>query len=206
MFSGIITECVECLDFKVSDHLMRVTFPLPASYKNLKEGDSVSVDGVCLTVETLHNSTMTFGIGPETLKITQWRESSFQQKRKFNLEQALTLHQSLGGHLVTGHMDGLAEVLFLKEKGESREVKVKLPKGFQKFFWKKAYIALNGASFTVNNIRETILEVCLIPKTLEKTNLNSLKKGDFLNFEVDRLARLFVQGFENILRKGEPPF
>ena len=203
MFSGIITECLKCLDCKASPHLIRVTFPRPSSYKNLKEGDSVSVDGVCLTVEKLHTNTMTFCIGPETLKITQWRESTFQ-KKKFNLEQALAFHQPVGGHLVAGHVDGLTKVLSCKEKGESKEVKIKLPEGFQKFFWRKAYIALNGASLTVNNISGTTLEVCLIPKTLEKTNLNSLKGGDRLNFEADNLARLFVQSFENILHRGKP--
>ena len=201
MFSGIITECLKCLDCKASNHLMRVTFLKPSSYKNLTEGDSVSVDGVCLTVEKLLKDTMIFSIGPETLKITQWQESTFQEK-KFNLEQALAFYQPVGGHLVAGHVDGLAQVISCTEKGESKEMKVKLPQGFQKFFWKKAYIALNGASLTVNNITGNTLDVCLIPKTLEKTNLNSVKEGDRLNFEVDSLTRLFVQSFENILSRG----
>ena len=203
MFSGIVTECLPCLDCKVFEHLLRVTFPLPPAYKNLREGDSLSVDGVCLTLDTLHKKTMSFSVGPETLKITGWRESTFQERR-FNMEQSLAFYQPVGGHLVAGHVDGLVEVLSCKGKGESQELTLKLPEGFQKFFWRKAYIALNGASLTVNGIKGNTLELCLIPKTLAKTNLNSLREGDRLNFEVDSLARLFVESFENILHRGEP--
>ena len=198
MFSGIVTECLSCLHLKSSGDLLRVTFLRPPAWENLKEGDSVSVDGVCLTVETLLKNTMAFAIGPETLKITKWRESSFQEK-KFNLEQALSLNQSLGGHFVTGHVDGLAQVIFYKKKGECREMTLQLPKEFQKFFWKKGYITLNGASLTVNDIKNGNIEITLIPKTLEKTNLSSLREGDQLNFEVDLLARLFVQSLESVM-------
>lgn len=198
MFSGIVTECLPCLHLKSSGNLLRVTFSRPSPWENLKEGDSVSIDGVCLTVEALLKNTMAFAIGPETLKITKWGKNSFQDK-KFNLERALSLNQSLGGHFVTGHVDGLAQVIFYKKKEECREMTLQLPKEFQKFFWKKGYITLNGASLTVNDVKNGNIEITLIPKTLEKTNLSDLKEGDQLNFEVDLLARLFVQGLENVM-------
>ena len=162
------------------------------------------MDGVCLTVEKLSKNSMLFAIGPETLKITQWKENTFQNK-KFNMEQALTFHQTVGGHFVTGHVDGLTQVISCITKGESKQLALKLPEEFKKFFWKKSYIALNGASLTINNIEGNIIEICLIPKTLEKTNLNSLKEGDLLNFEVDSLARSFVHSFENIMQREKTP-
>ena len=200
MFSGIITECLAPLDCKASSQLIEVNFPRPASYKNLEEGESISVNGVCLTLDKLQKTSMAFKIGPETLKITKWKELSFQ-KRSFNLERAIFFNQPFGGHFITGHVDGLAHLISLKKKGESKIISLNLPKEFQKFFWKKGYIALNGASLTVNNVEKNRVEVCLIPKTLEKTNLKFLKKGDFINFEVDCQARLFVCGFENVVNK-----
>lgn len=200
MFSGIITECLFPLDCKTSSQLIKVTFSRPDSYKDLKEGESISVNGVCLSIDKLQKSSMTFKIGPETLKITNWNEQSFSKKR-FNLERAIFFNQSFGGHFVTGHVDGLAHLISLKKQGESKVLSLSLPKQFQKFFWGKGYIALNGSSLTVNSVKENRVEVCLIPKTLEKTNLKFLRKGDSVNFEVDYQARLFICGFENVINE-----
>ena len=153
------------------------------------------MDGVCLTVENMSENDMAFALGPETLKITKWNQK-FLQNKKFNLEKALTFNQVIGGHFVTGHVDSTAKVLEYHREGETAFLKIKLPDGFEKFFRKKGYIALNGVSLTVNEASDRNLSFCLIPKTLEKTNLLHLKPGDKVNFEVDYFARLFIQGFE----------
>ena len=140
---------------------------------------------------------MTFALGPETLKITKWNKKNLRDKN-FNLEKALTFNQAVGGHFVTGHVDSVAKVLEYRKEGETAFLKVKLPPGFEKFFRKKGYIALNGVSLTVNEVADGNLNFCLIPKTLEKTNLPHLKTGDKVNFEVDYFARLFAQGFEHL--------
>ncbi|MCY4512260.1 MAG: riboflavin synthase [Bdellovibrionales bacterium] len=197
MFSGIVTECLPCLKVYQESSILRIEFHRPLSFQDLSEGDSICVDGVCLTVEKLSGKEMIFALGPETLKITQWKKKDLKNKI-FNLEKALTFHQTLGGHLVTGHVDQVARVSEYHKEGMSVLLNVELPKGFEKFFWKKGYITLNGVSLTVNTISQQILSVCLIPKTLEKTNLSDLKVGDQVNFEVDYFARFFVHGFEHL--------
>ena len=170
MFSGIITECLLPLGSESSDQLITVIFPRPRSYKNLKEGESISINGVCLTIDKLQKSKMTFKIGPETLKITNWNEDSFKRNH-FNIERSVLFNQPFGGHFVTGHVDGLAHIISIKKKGESKILILSLPKGFQKFIWRKGYVVLNGVSLTVNRINKNKLEVCLVPKTLQETNL-----------------------------------
>lgn len=197
MFSGIVTSCLPCLKVYQESSVLRVTFNRSIEFQDTSEGDSVCVDGVCLTVESLSKNEMIFTLGPETLKITGWQQKDFENK-KFNLEKSITFNQALGGHLVTGHVDHVAKVLESYREGETVFLKVELPAGYEKFFWKKGYIALNGVSLTVNEVTQRILNFCLIPKTLEKTNLSNLKKGDKVNFEVDYFARFFVHGFEHL--------
>ena len=153
------------------------------------------MDGVCLTLESFGPKKMVFGMGPETLRATGWTARNLQG-RLMNLERSLTLQKAVGGHLITGHVDGLAQVMSLKKQGESLIAKIKVPEDFSLFFWKKAYIALNGVSLTVNQADGPWLEICLIPKTLELTNLRELKKGSRLNFEADYMARPLIAAFQ----------
>ena len=196
MFSGIVTNCLPCLKVYQDDSILRITFNRSIEFKDISEGDSVCVDGVCLTVESLSKNEMIFALGPETLKITGWQKKNFENKN-FNLEKALTFNQALGGHLVTGHVDHVAKVLESYQEGETAFLKIELPAGYEKFFWKKGYITLNGVSLTINEATKGTLNFCLIPKTLEKTNLSTLKAGDKVNFEVDYFARFFVHGLEH---------
>ena len=161
----------------------------------------MAVDGVCLTAESLSQGRMTFALGPETLKITGWNKETFQRGKRFNLEKSLTLNQALGGHFVTGHTDGRARVSEYQKEGESVFLTLELAKGFESFFQKKGYIALNGVSLTVNEAEGDHLKLCLVPKTLQKTNLSDLKVGDLANFEVDYFARFFVQGFKQLKKE-----
>ncbi len=195
MFSGIIEAASRPLEVQASKHLIRLTLKKPASFKSLREGESISVDGACLTLESFNSKKMVFAMGPETLKATGWTARKLRGKL-MNLERSLTLQKAVGGHLITGHVDGLALVTSLKKRGESLIAKIKIPEDFSLFFWKKAYIALNGVSLTVNQAKDPFLEVCLIPKTLELTNLRELKEGVRLNFEADYMARPMIAAFQ----------
>ena len=200
MFSGVVDQTSLVLKAKTQSGVIQLTVKRPSSYTSLKEGESINVEGLCLTLEKFNNKAMLFSLGPETLKITSWTPLKLKNKI-LNLERSLTLQIAVGGHLLTGHVDGLALVQKVKKQGSSVIFQIKIPKGFKAFFLKKGYIALNGVSLTVNNVKENILEICLIPKTLELTNLSHIKKGDMLNFEVDYMSRLFIHGFEALYKK-----
>ena len=197
MFSGLVEQTSSALDVEEKNGLLRLTLGRPPAFHSLKEGESVCVDGVCLTLETFDREKMIFILGPETLKITGWTSEKLKNKL-FNLEKAILLQDAVGGHLLTGHVDGLASLEEVTKQGDSVTAQVKIPKGFKNFFWKKGFIALNGVSLTVNKAKNRILEIGLIPKTLKLTNLSHIKKGDLLNFEVDYMSRCFVQGSAHI--------
>ena len=202
MFTGVVTECLSCLSCESSPSLLKVVFPCPPSFKEPAEGDSVSVNGVCLTASQVlpGKRRLVFHIGPETLKVTKWRKRDFQVGKKFNMEQALRLGAPVGGHFVSGAVDGLAEVSAFEAQGASRLLSLKAPAGFERFFWRKSRIAVNGVSLTVNEADGRLLKICLIPATLAKTNLSLLKKGDSVIFEADISARQVVEGLEHALK------
>lgn len=200
MFSGLVEQTTSALEVKATDHLLKLTLKRPSSFKSLQEGESICVNGVCLTLESFDESKMLFSLAVETLKITKWTAEDLKNKT-FNLEASLTLQKAVGGQLLTGHVDGLAEVKEIKEKGDSRILKVQVPRRFKDFFWSKGYIALNGVSLTINKVRGQTLELCLIPKTLELSNLSQIKVGELLNFEVDYASRAFVSGAKAFYKK-----
>lgn len=200
MFSGLVEQTSPVLEAKAQSHFIQLVLERPSAYVSLKEGESVSVDGICLTLENFDKERMTFSLGPETLKITGWTLEKLKNKN-VNLERSLTLQSAIGGHLLTGHVDGLALVKQVKKEGRSLIVQIEVPKEFKNFFLKKGYIALNGVSLTINDLKKGSLELCLIPKTLQLTNLSHIKIGDWLNFEVDYISRFFVHGFQNAYKR-----
>ena len=191
MFSGIVETTSISLSVQKSKQILRLALKRPKSFKSLKEGESISVDGVCLTLENFNSKKMVFALGPETLKITKWNEKKLKNK-VFNLEKSLTLESALGGHLMTGHIDGLSCVKKIRTQGASKFLTLTVPAKYKRFFWKKGYIGLNGLSLTINGVKGNCLEVCLIPKTLELSNISLVKQGDFLNFELDYFTRIVV--------------
>ena len=193
MFSGLVEALSPVLGLKVKNKLLQITVKRPSSFCDLKIGESVSVNGLCLTLEQFNKTKMLFSLGPESLKITGWKAKHLKAK-SLNLERSLTLQSLVGGHIVTGHVDDLALVTAVKKQGESRILTVKIPSEFKNFFWKKAYITLNGVSLTINQVKKCHLELCIIPQTLKATNLSLVKKGDSLNFEVDYMTRPLVLG------------
>jgi riboflavin synthase len=199
LFTGIVKSV--CSVLEVTEHKeqlkIQVEKPNHPDFSQLKEGDSVAVDGVCLTLEKCLPETMSFHLSYETLKITGWNKEKLKG-RKVNLEPALRVGDFIGGHFISGHVDGVVEVLDCTVKGDSVLMKIKVPTEFKNYFWKKAFISLNGVSLTVNEVKDSQLSICLIPETLKRTNLSGQTLGNLLTFEVDSWSRALVSGLKNV--------
>lgn len=193
MFSGIIEEQSEILNVVKLQTSVQITVRRPKSFDDVKIGDSIATNGVCLTIENLQPTTMQFTLGSETLKFL---DSAFINWKifKLNLERSLKFGDRVHGHLVTGHVDQLGEVIESQALGECWILKIKLTEG-QGVVWKKGSIAINGVSLTVNEVEnsknELVVSVCLIPETIKNTNLTDYKAGDFVMIETDYLAKAY---------------
>jgi riboflavin synthase len=195
MFSGIVESVMPILSSQELPGAFRIQIEKPSEFDDLKTGDSIACDGVCLTVESFDAHQMTFALAAETIKVLRWNPDSWLGK-KVNLERSLRMGDRIHGHLVTGHVDSLGQILWTKTEGESFFLRVKVAKTILPYVWKKGSITLNGVSLTVNELEKDELEVCLIPETLKRTNLGLLKAGDSLNVEPDYMARAVTRALE----------
>jgi riboflavin synthase len=191
MFSGIVEAVSEIKSSQELQNAYRIQIAKPAAFEDLHIGDSVAVDGVCLTVEAFDTETITFALAAETIQVLHWNPSSWSGK-KINLERSLRFGDRIHGHLVTGHVDSLGEVVHARLDGESFFLDVKVSDGVLPYVWKKGGITLNGVSLTVNAVKDSVVSVCLIPETLKRTNLGLLTPGQFVNVEPDYMARAVV--------------
>jgi len=187
LFTGLIQEVARVEGVDRREGILRLTLRAPMTTEKIKIGDSVAVNGCCLTAVELKAPLVSFEAVPETLQRTALGQ--LKAGNPINLELPLTLGEGLGGHYVQGHVDGTAEVLSLIPEGEGKRLKVRLPNGLVKYVVEKGSIALDGISLTVAAIRGDEMEAALIPHTLENTNLKSIKPGDRLHVEADMLAK-----------------
>jgi riboflavin synthase len=157
---------------------------------DVKVGDSIAVNGVCLTVTSFENTFFSFDVSDETLNCTHGLNSVGNY---VNLEKAMRLMDRLGGHLVSGHVDGIGEVIKFEQVGENYLLAIKVPASLLKYIAVKGSITVNGVSLTINRIHDDRLEINLIPHTLAETNLKFLKPGERLNLETDMLARYIAR-------------
>ena len=153
--------------------------------KDVAVGDSIAVNGACLTVVARKGRTFQADVSRETLVGT----TGFSAGQRVNLEKALRAADPLGGHLVSGHVDGVGTVDRTKAAGGSRLLAVAAPSALARYVARKGSIAVNGVSLTVNEVDGAVFEVNLIPHTLAASNLGDLRAGDKVNLEVDMLAR-----------------
>ena len=187
MFSGIVADIgliKTAEDREGGLRLVVVTEKIGMDDVNL--GDSIAVNGVCLTVVKLDGNDFTVDVSRETLNCTIGLE---KQGKHVNLEKALRLSDRLGGHLVSGHVDGVGEVVAFNDIGESWRLIVRAPHALDKYIATKGSITINGVSLTVNRVAGSEFEVNLIPHTLEVTTLNVLRAGSKVNLEIDLIAR-----------------
>ena len=192
MFSGIVEATAATKNVQKRGDILQLTVQRPTDFNDLKGGDSISVNGICLTVETFDSDTIQFALAAETLQITKWNEHSLIE-RQWNLERSLRLGDRIHGHMVSGHVDAMGEVKSVEDLQETRFLRVRVPEDLQPYLWKKGSITIQGVSLTVNKIEDFVLEVCLIPETLNRTNLGALKAGDLVTLEVDTMARAILQ-------------
>lgn len=185
MFTGII-EALGTLR-KINKNEIEVLIPLD----EIKLGDSISINGICLTVSDLKienkASLCTFNISPETFSRTNLKY--LRRKDLVNIERALKLTSRFDGHIVTGHIDSIAKVLSIKKDGDSYLFEFSIPDELNKFIAEKGSIAIDGISLTVARKMKKSFSVAIVPYTFNHTNLQYKKVSDFVNLEVDILAR-----------------
>jgi riboflavin synthase len=188
MFSGIITDIgtVQELHLQAQDLRLRIRTRLAAS-ENLNPGDSVAVNGVCLTVTDLPDDGFYADISAETLQCTNL--GALKLNYPVNLETALTLNAVVGGHLVSGHVDGVGLIKAVSPAGQSVQFAIAPPSSICKYIASKGSITVDGVSLTVNEVNDQIFTVNIVPHTLEKTILKHYQPGTRVNLEIDLLAR-----------------
>lgn len=191
MFSGIVQALSKKVKFKEKDYGYKISVTVPANFtKKLKKGDSVAVNGVCLTVVNFKKDMIEFDVVHESIKLTNISEKF--SSIPFNLERSLKVGDEVGGHFVSGHVHNISEIISF-EKKEERILKIKLPSNLKGYIFKKGYVSINGISLTVVNVTNNFFTISIIPETISKTNLSFLKKGDFVNVEADQQTISIVE-------------
>lgn len=191
MFTGIVTDLGTLLDVKETGEIRRLRIGSKYPAKAIDIGASIAVDGICLTVvaKKTYGKGSWFEVeaGRETLARTtmiHWHKG-----RKLNLERPLKAGDELGGHLVSGHIDGVAKVLSRKDAGNTAEISFRVPHELARYIAHKGSVALDGISLTVNEVDGPNFSVLVIPHTLKATHWSTLHAGDRVNVEVDQMAR-----------------
>ena len=199
MFTGLIAELGEVTAITRGETSAVFSINSPALISEIKLGDSVAVNGVCLTATSLSNTGFTADVMVQTLSLTSLSE--IKVGSPVNLELAAQLNARMGGHMVQGHVDGVATVVGLTPGEKWEQFDIKIPDHLTKYIVNQGSICLDGVSLTVGEISDANnqLTVWLIPETLERTNLSSKKPGDLINIEVDVLAKYV----ERLLAKGK---
>lgn len=188
MFTGIIEEIGIVKEFSKSGKNALIVVECKKILEEVKIGDSIAIDGVCQTVVKFDKNSFSVQVSSETLNVTTFLR--LKSGDKVNLERALTLSTRLGGHIVSGHVDGLGKIKSSRTVGsEFYNLKIEIEKELTKYIVKKGSITINGISLTVADITSNEVSIAVIPQTFENTNLKSLKSGDYVNIEVDILAK-----------------
>ena len=191
MFTGIVTD-IGCVRAVIDTERAR-RFEVETSYDTatIDLGASISHAGCCLTAVEMGPGWFAVEVSQESLNRTtlgDWTPGT-----RINLERAARLGDELGGHIVTGHVDGVGEIIAFEPVGGSYRLSVRAPKPLHRFIAEKGSITIEGVSLTVNNVADDVFEVNLIPHTLEVTTLGALKPGSRVNLEIDMLARYLAR-------------
>jgi riboflavin synthase len=187
MFTGLIESVGRVRRVVTKAGARRLIFDTDLPVAKMRDGESVAVDGVCLTVARRTGSTFEADAVAETLSNTTL--AALRAGDLVHLERSLALGDRLGGHLVSGHVDAVGRVVALRRRGDDVRLEVALPAGLRRLVARKGSIALHGVSLTVAAVKSRSVEVALIPETLARTKLGRLAPGDGINVEVDLIAR-----------------
>ncbi|MEZ5757169.1 MAG: riboflavin synthase [Emcibacteraceae bacterium] len=190
MFTGIITDIGKVTGIKKSGDT-RIVISTAYDTSTIEFGASIACSGVCLTVVDKGDDWFSVDVSNETLSCTTLGD--WTNGNRVNLERALKVGEELGGHLVTGHVDCVGEVISVEPEGDSKKFTFSLPHKLKNFVAEKGSITINGASLTVNKVTDeadqTLFCINIIPHTQEKTTFSEIKPGDRVNIEIDILAR-----------------
>ena len=186
MFTGIVTDIgiIAALD-QQGDLRARITTGYDTA--GIDMGASIASDGVCLTVVDLGPDWYDVQISAETVNMTNL--GKWAVGKRVNLERALKVGDELGGHIVSGHVDGVAEVVSIKDEGDSTRMQLRAPNDLARFIASKGSVALNGTSLTVNEVEGNVFGINFIPHTKDFTTWGDVALGDMVNLEMDTLAR-----------------
>jgi riboflavin synthase len=190
MFTGIVEDIGTIEAVEKQKNLYTFSVLAPKASRGIKLGESVSVDGVCLTVSAVKKSVLFFDLMKDTLDTTTL--GAMRPGTRVNLERALQAGGRFGGHVVTGHVDGSTTIIRIVRGKNYIDVQLSMPKGLKKLIVTKGSITLNGISLTVGKVLKDSFFVSLIPFTMRETTMSDKKAGDRLNIEADILARYIL--------------
>jgi len=196
MFTGIVEGVGSLAEVKGTGGGFRVRINTPLS-SEMKEGDSLAVNGVCLTVILIDGEHVLADVGPETARVTTF--GALQRGQEVNLERPMRGDGRLDGHFVLGHVDGVGVIEEIRTEGESHWLTIGFPPTMAPYFIRKGSVAIDGVSLTIAGLGERQFDVMVIPYTWSHTSLKGLKKGDKVNLECDMIGKYVVRMME--LRK-----
>jgi riboflavin synthase len=192
MFTGIVTDIGTVETVEPMNEGVRLRVRTNYDPATIDMGASISHSGTCLTVTALPGE----GSNGRWFEVEAWEEAlrlttiaDWKAGTRVNLERSLKIGDELGGHIVSGHVDGKAEILSVEPEGDATRFRIRAPEGLERFVAPKGSVALDGTSLTVNAVEGAIFDVLIIRHTLEVTTWGERKAGDFVNFEVDTMAR-----------------
>ncbi len=188
MFTGIIEEVGRVQTITNN----KISIQANTVLADTKIGNSIAVNGVCLTVTKLNEKSFDADISPETMRITALNE--LRSGDFVNLERAMPANGRFGGHIVSGHTDGKGRGKYIRKDSDFYTIELEIPADLSKYVVKKGSITVNGISLTVADIRENIITIAVIPHTYENTNLKYLHIGDYVNIEIDIIAK-YIEKF-----------
>jgi len=195
MFNGIIYNTGKVKNIKKNKNSIYISIKTNINFKKKDIGSSVCCDGVCLTIDEIHNDIICFYISKETLKRSNFKLLKINQR--INLEKSLSFGQSISGHFTQGHVDTVAKIKKIDLVDKTWIIKFQLiEKRLNKFLIEKASISINGVSLTISKTYSNFFEIHVIPHTLNMTNLKNIKINNFVNIELDLLSK-YIYKFSN---------
>lgn len=195
MFTGIVEETVLVEDVEEAGEGKRIRLKRPEAVEKLSEGESISLSGTCLTVEGFDSTGISFFLAEETLEKTWFGEIS--RGDEVNFERSLKPSDRMGGHIVQGHVETTAEVLEIEELEEGWNFTFEKPQELENLIVDKGFVAVEGISLTVTEVKEKSFSVTVIPETWNRTNLSGKDEGDKVNLEPDMMAKYVRKNIEN---------
>ena len=197
MFSGIIEAVGTVREFVHGEESATMAVETDSKFRNLEDGESIAVNGVCLTVTEFNDSIFRMDLGTETLNKTSFK--NVKSGDRVNLERSLTFSSKISGHFVSGHIDQVGKVISIEEKPGEVLLKFSHPPFLSPYIMEKGSIALDGISLTVFNCKENSFNVSIIPFTWSHTNLHARKTGDLINIECDMIGKYVYKACENLI-------